>query len=75
MPTDFDEYIKVKNINLPSDMSEPYLLRLRIDDQTFAHIDIRNNEGSFTLQIHRIDEENKRRVVKWVNGLHSQQEG
>tara|TARA_R110002020_G_scaffold177109_1_gene369888 strand:- start:54 stop:281 length:228 start_codon:yes stop_codon:yes gene_type:complete len=74
MPTDFDEYIKVKNINLPSDMDEPYLLRLRIDDQTFAHIDIRNTEGSFTLQIHRIDEDNKRQVVKWVNGLHSHQE-
>lgn len=70
MQKDFDEYIKVKNINLPSDMDEPYLLRLRIDDQTFAHIDIRNAEGTFTLQIHRIDENNQRKVVKWVNGLH-----
>jgi hypothetical protein len=74
MPKDFDEYIKVKNINLPSDMEEPYLIRLRIDDQTFAHIDVRNNDGTFTLQVHQIDEANERRVVKWVSGLHTNQE-
>ena len=69
MPSDFDEYIKVKNINLPSDMDEPYLIRLRIDDHTFAHIDVRNNDGTFTLQVHQIDDANERKVIKWVSGL------
>jgi|MDSV01.3.fsa_nt_gb hypothetical protein len=70
----FEDYIKVKNVNLPQDMEQPYLIRLRLDDNTFAHIDVRNVDGTITLQINQIDETNRRKVVKWVNGLQSLQE-
>ena len=70
----FEDYIKVKNVNLPQDMEQPYLIRLRLDDNTFAHIDVRNVDGTVTLQINQIDETNRRKVVKWVNGLQSLQE-
>ena len=66
---DFQEYIKVKNVNMESVDGEPYLIRLRMDDETFAHIEIKPMGSNFNLTVLQITETNERKLVKWVSGL------
>jgi hypothetical protein len=67
--SDFEEYLKVKNINLTPENDEPYLIRLRINDCTFAHIEIKSMSGVYNLSVLQIDEGNNRELVKWISGL------
>ena len=51
----FEDYVKVKNVNLSSEGDEPYLVRLRMDDSTFAHIEVRpSGEGVYVLSVYQI---------------------
>ncbi len=66
----FEDYVKVKNVNLSSEGDEPYLVRLRMDDTTFAHIEVRpSGEGVYVLSVYQIQPDNERKIVKWVPGL------
>lgn len=66
----FDQYIKVKNVNIKS-LGEPTLIRLRYNDATFAHIEVKPSfDGKgVSLQVLQIDESNQRNMVKWVPNL------